>query len=279
MTLKDFLKKVSLSKNEVSFYYKNITDDVHAEVEIINSTSKGQCEIIRLSQINGRTNYAGFFVPIRTIWVKTPHSFEQIGTLIDDMKKVSNIVLLPTKKAKEGLIGKHEADGSYQILSRKALGNKYFDTDDGSPAHGIVIAHHTYVLSNDKNINDGDWCIAIYDKNEKFLFKASEELLKLNEKYGAVNKKIIATDNESLTISVKNIITPEGVNVSIHDRILPRPSNEFLKKFCELGGIDEVLVEYDIKSTIPFSPDAPKRDRGYIEFPKVAPDNTINPIL
>ena len=28
------------------------------------------------------------------------------------------------------------------------------------------------------------------------------------------------------------------------DYLLPRLSNEFIKKYCELGGIDQVLVEY-----------------------------------
>lgn len=86
MLVKDFLKKVNLNYSDVTFYYKNITDDKPVEVEIINSTRSGDCEIIRLSQINGRTNYAGFFVPINILWVKTDNKFTQIGTWLKELE-------------------------------------------------------------------------------------------------------------------------------------------------------------------------------------------------
>lgn len=60
-------------------------------------------------------------------------------------------------------------------------------------------------------------------------------------------KKIIWTTDETLVI--KNncncfATTYEGCSECLE--LLPRPSNEFLKKFCELGGVDKVLVEYEV---------------------------------
>lgn len=86
MLIKDFFKKVNLNYNDVTFYYKNITDDKPVEIRIINSTKSGNCEIIRLSQINGRERYAGFFVPINTLWIKTDTKFTQIGTCLKELE-------------------------------------------------------------------------------------------------------------------------------------------------------------------------------------------------
>jgi hypothetical protein len=44
-------------------------------------------EIIRLTQINGRTDCAGFFTSINTIWIKTPTRFLQIGVWLKELEK------------------------------------------------------------------------------------------------------------------------------------------------------------------------------------------------
>ena len=85
MYIKDFLKKVELDKSEVSYFYKNSSDEKPVEIEIINSNKNGECEIIRLTQINGRTHYAGFFTTINTIWIKTPTRFVQIGVWLKEL--------------------------------------------------------------------------------------------------------------------------------------------------------------------------------------------------
>lgn len=64
---------------------------------------------------------------------------------------------------------------------------------------------------------------------------------------------------------------------------LPRPSNEFLKRYCEEGEIDEVMVEYEnIRCTqlgadgyCPLSCIGNSQCRAYTEKLKIAPDNTI----
>jgi len=61
-----------------------------------------------------------------------------------------------------------------------------------------------------------------------------------------------------------------GVNyLSTRDKFFPRPSNKFLSKFCELGGIEEVLVEY--KQEIHLFGE--HKDFKYV--PKIAEDGTL----
>jgi len=86
MFIKDFLKKIDVDKDVVSYFYKNSTDERPVEIEIINSNKNGECEIIRLTQINGRTDYAGFFTTINTIWIKTPTRFLQIGVWLKELE-------------------------------------------------------------------------------------------------------------------------------------------------------------------------------------------------
>src|SRR5690606_13273419 len=73
---------------------------------------------------------------------------------------------------------------------------------------------HLYIISNEE-IKDGDW---FYSP------KVNKILRNLFNKFEQGDKKIIATTDSSLG--------------------LPTPSNSFIKKYCELGGIDEILVEY-----------------------------------
>lgn len=110
--------------------------------------------------------------------------------------------------------------------------------------------HHLYFLS-DEEIKEGDW---FYDT----LLYTSQKCSK-NQIVGDLRgKKIIATTDESL--------------------VLPRPSDSFIKAYCEQGGIDEVLVEYEIDDTmsmLDISDYYPLGESYYCKL-KVAPDNTIS---
>ena len=88
MELKDFLIKAGLKSSEVSFFYKNRTDERPVEVKIIQSSKKGEWEVIRESQIQGRTEYAGFFTTFSTLWIKTSSRFLQIGKLLEELNAV-----------------------------------------------------------------------------------------------------------------------------------------------------------------------------------------------
>lgn len=86
MDLKDFLKKTGLKYSEVSFFYKNETDERLVEVKIIQSNKKGLCEIIRETQIQNRTEHAGFFTTFSSLWIKTTSRFLQINTFLKELQ-------------------------------------------------------------------------------------------------------------------------------------------------------------------------------------------------
>lgn len=88
---------------------------------------------------------------------------------------------------------------------------------------------HLYFIS-DKEIKDGDW---YYDVKLNRVYQSASG--HNNEFYNEKSRyyKIIATTDKELDIHWNRQ----------NYKALPRPSNEFLKKFCELGGIKKVLVE------------------------------------
>ena len=87
MEVKDFFTKTGLIESEVSFFYKNRTDDRPEEVKVVQSSKNGEWEIIRESQIKGRIEYAGFFTTYSTLWIKTPLRFLQIGKLLQELPR------------------------------------------------------------------------------------------------------------------------------------------------------------------------------------------------
>lgn len=164
----------------------------------------------------------------------------------------SKVVMLPTEKASKII----KEDGVLKF----------------NPSNidvGIKEYQHLYFLS-DEEIKEGDWCLDKYNQ----IWRYSNGKLRSCDKLGIERfttdniegqevKKIIATTDKLRVGSFMGFDTETGEDLSV---FLPRPSNEFLKKYCELGGIDEVLVEYEGIEWL---------DRPLEYFPKVAPDNTI----
>lgn len=161
------------------------------------------------------------------------------------MKNECPVVMLPTEKAtnifkdSNGLLFFSD---NYQIA-------KTINSD----CKGYFI----YILSDDE-IKEGDWkyneklnCITQHLRVNKNL---SQQLTQASKWC----KKIIATNDKSLTVAyLGNQIydsnkTPDhygfksglGIQGRIVYKPLARPSNEFLKKYCDVGGIDKVLVKY-----------------------------------
>lgn len=104
------------------------------------------------------------------------------------------------------------------------------------------VFQHLYFLS-DEEIKEGDW------KYNPTLNHIVRHII-----YSDGDKKIIASTDKSLG--------------------LPRPSDKFIQKYCELGGIDSVMIEYEYKRS--------KKAFFYLHNEleldstlKVAPDNTI----
>lgn len=159
----------------------------------------------------------------------------------------SKVVMLPTEKASELTIFKSK----YGLFRGSLIDIKDFNRGDKS-----FQPQHLYFLS-DEEIKEGDWVLV-----GKTVMQASEPY-RLEEV-----KKIIATTDSSLTVDYYDAAYNE-----LNKQSLPRPSNEFLKKYCKLGGIDEVLVAYinheEETGEIAHS------DAELEYYLKVAPDNTI----
>ena len=136
-----------------------------------------------------------------------------------------------------------------------------------------------YILS-DEEIKEGDIYVIFNQKGEIHSWHKADSFITNEWKlkpYSNYCKKVIATTDPSLTIDIENY-TEGTVTHASYRKPLPRPSDSFIKKYCELGGIDEVLVEYyedgyKLKET---EWGGWKKDLdNYQLFLKVAPDNTI----
>lgn len=149
------------------------------------------------------------------------------------MFKKTKVVMLPNTK--EAIILFNPSNNKLTVRS------KHWSVEDC-----ITIGYQTndlYFLS-DEDIKEGDWCIY-----NGLVHQATNYLHKSNQM--PHTGKIIASTDKSLG--------------------LPRPSDSFIKKYCELGGIEYVNVEYENIQTT--------NDKGNIWIDghklKVAPDNTV----
>lgn len=150
------------------------------------------------------------------------------------MKKETQIIMIPTVKESS--------------ILKSAFNNLYYNKNKQIESD---VYQHLYFLSNEE-IKEGDYVyhtqmfnhigftgIAKVGKqqiNGDFLITS---LCGNHYYYSTKEPKVIATTDESLRI--KNVLDEEDTIYEFY----PRPSNEFVKKYCELGGIDTVLVEYE----------------------------------
>ena len=122
---------------------------------------------------------------------------------------------------------------------------------ENKEARLIKIKEEIYITT-DEEVKEGDWFLFYRDK-----WHIMNELPNGNfrkEAYGKTVCKIIATTDTKLN--------------------LPQPAQAFIEKYCEAGGIDEVLVEYKEKYIEP--PSSIHSNRGYfITQPKVNSNNEI----
>lgn len=186
--------------------------------------------------------------------------------------KKCQLVMLSTEKATKGCILRWENDGGYKRNS--LIQFKGFDLH--KPAK-YWKPQHIYALS-DEEIKEGDW---YYNLKSKTIHNTKDKVHYFvnNTKY-TDHKKIIATTDESLRTFTGLVSTHVGNS-------LPRPSDSFIKKYCELGGIDEVMVEYEnyhgintsIAEVNTISGDGSLNWQGRNDLRdyklKIAPDNTI----
>lgn len=117
---------------------------------------------------------------------------------------IKNVVILPSKIAQVNSIGMFDDDNTLCILRRKDQGNKFFDTEDGSPVHGIIIPHLIYIISDDK-IRSNDYVYNSevvlnrtkgYSRHDNIDNIIEEELHLIHP----ADKKIVATNDPTMYV-------------------------------------------------------------------------------
>jgi len=151
--------------------------------------------------------------------------------------------MLPTnEKAKPGNIVKSKFNDIHTLTK-----------NDGKEYTKTTIPQHLYILSDDE-IKEDDW---IYHKLDDKPIQVGEieleTLITCSNSNQYNYKKIIATTDESISIVKDSIRISQGRfdNVyRIEKRILPQPSQSFIKKYIEEYNkgnvITDVMVEYEI---------------------------------
>jgi len=164
------------------------------------------------------------------------------------MFKKHKVVMLPTEKASRLFI----------VNDKKLYNNgQLAGTDIEVSAGSNYINQHLYILS-DEEIKEPCYAYCIVSNTVEWLSNLQIKVLR-KESW----KKIISSTDSSLRTEIYNS--------------LPRPSDSFIKKYCELGGIDEVMVEYykDGYKLVDTKEGWKRDEDSYELFLKVAPDNTI----
>lgn len=145
---------------------------------------------------------------------------EQVNQVDGKFYKEANIVMLSTN-----IINKNQ-------IVYNGIRNYIWIHDGESDLMKSTTGQHLYTLSSEE-IKEGDW---FYDSIFKQIMKCS--------KVGSLG--IIYSDEASINFASNDQLDRiYKIIVSTDESLgLPRFSNDFLKKYCELGGIDKVLIEY-----------------------------------
>jgi hypothetical protein len=186
------------------------------------------------------------------------------------MKKEVKVVMLPTEKKAPSKI----------ILWEITKSLDYYTEAVTTREKKSGIPQHLYFLSDEKPVF-GDY-VYHKDSNTIFRFDLEEEVdLSSYQKIIATTDKSLlkvcprCDDEKQLDTGMFGMVDCDFCYYKNHDNLkslqLPRPSDEFLKKFCELGGIDKVLVEYEAEYQYKNNQMVGIKDKL-----KVAPDGTIS---
>ena len=169
-----------------------------------------------------------------------------------------------------------------------------YKTASGKPLHLStnldIISHHTnqhlYIISDDE-IKEGDWFINDLNQIKKCTSRDTEGYIDFEGGFNTKPsscKKIIATTDTTLKITISPYLFPEGGACQSRDFLLPQPSQQFIEKYIEEYNkgniITDVLVEYELISneeyfgnTVNPDDDVPYFDERLKINPK---DNSIN---
>ena len=131
------------------------------------------------------------------------------------------VVMLPTK-----------GDSTFGYITETKTYHRYTNEENSynNLANNLAIPQHLYFISDEK-LKDGEWCYESKMKGNKIFEYDSSNIWHK----GAY--KIVATTDKSL------------VFISNNGRIeynLPQIPQEFIENYCEVGGVDEVEIEYEL---------------------------------
>jgi hypothetical protein len=155
--------------------------------------------------------------------------------------KRTKVHRLPTIVASNVLLMK---DGALKFVKNEAFKHK-----EEIIALGGVFQH--LYITTDEEIKEGDWYLDTYTANE--IIGISSIFVKIgglvvrqcSNSLPFIGKKIIASTDPKLT-SIHNQPTKDLLSTEFISIPLPQPSQDFIKAYCEQGGIDEVDVECDV---------------------------------
>jgi hypothetical protein len=141
---------------------------------------------------------------------------------------------------------------------------------------------HLYITT-DEEIKEGDWLINIkpwsmkiiqatkmIEISEKQNIDEDMESFAIDEDMESFARKIIATTDPELRRIIKeDIYDDTGLKLATvpkyrNQKILPQIPQSFIEEYCKAGGIDEVLVEWEIVI-----------GGDVLDRPKLNPNNTI----
>jgi len=169
----------------------------------------------------------------------------------DKTYKEAKVIMLPAEaKTISGIVKHIHAD----------LNTLHFKNNGMVYQHEDYYPQHLHII-NSEEIKKGDW---YYNERLNQVFQALGYA-----KYNTVDKeyKIISSTDHSLITKEYDDLDEKGQK-QYCNKSLPRPSDDFIKKFVELNGeIKDVLVEYEGIEWL---------DKPLEYFLKVAPDNTIS---
>jgi len=174
-----------------------------------------------------------------------------------EMKKRAKIHLLPTND-ESAVIGL-TADEKTLWVAHSGVGNSYGNK-------------HLYITTND-DIKEGDWYL---DNQTNTIYKCDSYKESLSTDEFDEFQKIIATTDPELVVNAVDIREVQGQMMEgHHHKKLPQPSKAFIEKYCRVGGIDEVDVEYGLFHDGNFKDDCETHAFKATHKPKLTSNNEI----
>ena len=178
-------------------------------------------------------------------------------------REKSKVIMLPTKDRSSNIL---KCIKSF-LLDK---GSKYEDScTKDAIVNGVGVSanieyfkhQHLYILSEGEP-KEGDWVLYHVLKSTIFCEYLIGQVTSTHNNEISVSYWVnyngeveISTTNLSLTLgTITKIVATtdtslrrQNIMMSMSSLYLPQPSQAFIKKYCELGGINEVMVEYEVR--------------------------------